>query len=65
MQPMTCSEDFSFMPQACPGCYLIMGNGEGAEGGCLLHNPAYDFNDASPPYGADDWCSPLGRSWPG
>ncbi|MCY1268786.1 Hippurate hydrolase [compost metagenome] len=55
MQPMTCSEDFSFMLQACPGCYLIMGNGEGAEGGCLLHNPAYDFNDASLPYGASYW----------
>ncbi len=55
MQPMTCSEDFSFMLQACPGSYLIMGNGEGAEGGCLLHNPAYDFNDASLPYGASYW----------
>lgn len=55
MQPMTCSEDFSFMLQACPGSYLIMGNGEGAEGGCLLHNPAYDFNDASLPYGANYW----------
>ncbi|WP_057092651.1 M20 aminoacylase family protein [Comamonas thiooxydans] len=55
MQPMTCSEDFSFMLQACSGCYLIMGNGEGTEGGCLLHNPDYDFNDASLPYGASYW----------
>ncbi|AZD07110.1 Catalyzes the cleavage of p-aminobenzoyl-glutamate to p-aminobenzoate and glutamate, subunit A [Pseudomonas chlororaphis] len=55
MQPMTCSEDFSFMLQACPGSYLIMGNGEGTAGGCLLHNPAYDFNDACLPYGASYW----------
>jgi hippurate hydrolase len=34
---MTCSEDFSFMLQACSGCYLIIGNGEEL-GGCLLHN---------------------------
>ncbi|AVU37485.1 MULTISPECIES: M20 aminoacylase family protein [Serratia] len=55
MQPMTCSEDFSFMLQACPGSYLIMGNGQGTEGGCPLHNPAYDFNDAALPYGASYW----------
>lgn len=55
MQPMTCSEDFSFMLQACSGCYLIIGNGEETEGGCLLHNPDYDFNDASLPYGASYW----------
>ncbi|WP_372437169.1 M20 aminoacylase family protein [Pseudomonas chlororaphis subsp. aureofaciens] len=55
MQPMTCSEDFSFMLQACPGSYLIMGNGEGADGGCLLHNSAYDFNDTGLPYGASYW----------
>lgn len=24
-------------------------------GGCLLHNPDYDFNDASLPYGASYW----------
>lgn len=55
MEPMTCSEDFSFMLQACPGCYLIMGNGEGAEGGYSLHNSAYDFNDTALPYGASYW----------
>lgn len=29
-----------------PGCYSWLGNGP-AEGGCLLHNPAYDFNDSN------------------
>ncbi|TAK41647.1 MAG: amidohydrolase [Betaproteobacteria bacterium] len=45
------SEDFSFMLDAVPGCYINIGNGDG-EGACEVHNPAYDFNDAALPYGA-------------
>ena len=45
------SEDFSFMLNACPGAYMMNGNGEG-EGGCAVHNPAYDFNDEILPLGA-------------
>jgi hippurate hydrolase len=45
------SEDFSFMLEAVPGCYLNIGNGVG-EGGCEVHNPAYDFNDQALPLGA-------------
>lgn len=45
------SEDFSFMLNACPGAYMMIGNGEG-EGGCAVHNPAYDFNDEILPLGA-------------
>ncbi|OGA31922.1 MAG: amidohydrolase [Betaproteobacteria bacterium RIFCSPLOWO2_12_FULL_64_23] len=45
------SEDFSFMLEKVPGCYINIGNGEG-EGGCEVHNPAYDFNDAALPLGA-------------
>jgi hippurate hydrolase len=45
------SEDFSFMLEKVPGCYINIGNGEG-EGGCEVHNPAYDFNDAALPVGA-------------
>lgn len=55
LQPLTGSEDFSFMLQACPGCYLIIGNGEGEQGGCMVHNPRYDFNDAILPIGASYW----------
>lgn len=44
VQPSTGSEDFGYMLQSVPGCYAWLGNGPG-EGGCLLHNPAYDFND--------------------
>jgi hippurate hydrolase len=45
------SEDFSFMLEKVPGCYLNIGNGIG-EGGCEVHNPAYDFNDQALPLGA-------------
>jgi hippurate hydrolase len=45
------SEDFSFMLERVPGCYLNLGNGDG-EGACEVHNPAYDFNDAALPLGA-------------
>jgi hippurate hydrolase len=45
------SEDFSFMLEQVPGCYINIGNGTG-ESGCEVHNPAYDFNDRALPLGA-------------
>jgi amidohydrolase len=45
------AEDFSYMLNARPGAMLWLGNGPG-EGGCLLHNPNYDFNDDALPIGA-------------
>ena len=45
------SEDFSFMLERVPGCYLNIGNGSG-EASCEVHNPGYDFNDAALPFGA-------------
>ena len=53
--PIAASEDFAFMLDAVPGCYLWIGNGEGAEGGCMVHNPGYDFNDAALGTGASYW----------
>ncbi len=52
--PVMGSEDFAFMLQAKAGCYVFVGNGP-AEGGCLLHNPGYDFNDEVLPLGAAYW----------
>ena len=49
------SEDFSYMLEQRPGAYIQIGNGEGADeggGGCEVHNPGYDFNDAALPLGA-------------
>jgi len=45
------SEDFSYMLDRRPGAYIQIGNGDGA-GGCEVHNPGYDFNDAALPLGA-------------
>jgi hippurate hydrolase len=49
------SEDFAWMLKERPGCYIIVGNGEGSWGGCSVHNPGYDFNDEVIPYGASLW----------
>jgi len=64
LQPLTGSEDFAFMLEHCPGSYLIVGNGEGdhhATGGCSVHNPGYDFNDAMLPIAASYWVQLVRR----
>jgi hippurate hydrolase len=48
------AEDFSYMLREKPGCYVWIGNGL-AEGGCMLHNPHYDFNDNVLTLGATYW----------
>jgi hippurate hydrolase len=45
------AEDFSYMLEARPGAFILIGNGDSAR----LHNPAYDFNDAALPYGMSYW----------
>ena len=52
--PSMGAEDFAYMLGARPGCYVWMGNGLG-EGGCMLHNPKYDFNDDALAVGASYW----------
>ncbi|MRS98897.1 amidohydrolase [Ralstonia pickettii] len=51
---MTGSEDFAVMLEHCPGSYLLIGNGDG-DGGCMVHNPGYDFNDTNIAIGAAYW----------
>jgi hippurate hydrolase len=54
--PLTASEDFAFMLERVPGSYLLIGNGtELGEGGCAVHNPGYDFNDANIGIGSAYW----------
>jgi hippurate hydrolase len=50
-EPTMGGEDFAYMLQARPGAYVFLGQG-GAQGGCFLHNPSYDFNDEVIPLGA-------------
>ena len=61
-EPVTGSEDFSFFLEKVPGCYVFIGNGEGSEGGCMVHHPGYDFNDACLSTGATYWVR-LVESW--
>ena len=68
-EPTMGSEDFSFFLQAKPGCYFVIGNGDGEhrEGGhglgpCMLHNPSYDFNDDLIPLGATAWVR-IAEQW--
>ena len=62
VEPTMGAEDFAFMLEAKPGCYVFIGNGDGTHremghglGPCMLHNPSYDFNDALIPIGATYW----------
>ena len=50
------SEDFAWMLLKRPGCYIWIGNGDGA-GSCMVHNPGYDFNDDILPIGASYWAT--------
>jgi amidohydrolase len=52
--PSMGAEDFAFMMNAVKGSYIWIGNGPG-EGGCILHNANYDFNDAALVLGASYW----------
>ena len=68
-EPTMGAEDFSYFLQAKPGCYFLIGNGDGThrEGGhgmgpCMLHNPSYDFNDELIPLGATAWVR-LAEAW--
>ncbi len=68
-EPTMGAEDFSYFLQARPGCYFVIGNGDGAHrqsghgmGPCMLHNPSYDFNDELIPLGATLWVR-LAERW--
>ncbi len=68
-EPTMGAEDFSFFLQAVPGCYFLIGNGDGSHrvgghglGPCMLHNPSYDFNDDLIPLGATVWVK-MAEAW--
>jgi len=52
--PSMTAEDFAFMLEARPGCYIWLGQGTGASTH-MLHSPTYDFNDAVIPGGIAWW----------
>jgi hippurate hydrolase len=68
-QPTMGAEDFAFMLQKKPGCYVFIGNGDGMHrssghglGPCSLHNGSYDFNDDILAIGASFWTR-LAEQW--
>ena len=68
-EPTMGAEDFSYYLLEKPGCYFMIGNGDGAHrqgghgmGPCMLHNPSYDFNDDLIPLGATAWVR-LAEAW--
>lgn len=54
LPPSMGAEDFAFMLQQRPGCYVWIGNGPD-DGNRNLHSPHYDFNDEILPLGASYW----------
>jgi hippurate hydrolase len=71
IEPTMGAEDFAFMLLERPGCYVFIGNGDGAHrdaghgmGPCMLHNPSYDFNDELIPIGATLWTRLVERFLP-
>jgi len=52
------------MLQEKPGCYVYIGNGVGSKGGCMMHNPHYDFNDEILSHGASYWVMLIDAALP-
>ncbi len=68
-KPTMAAEDFAHMLEHKPGCYVFIGNGEGAHrgvghgpGACVLHNASFDFNDDILSIGATYWVR-LAETW--
>jgi amidohydrolase len=68
-EPTMGAEDFSYFLLEKPGCYFLIGNGDGSHrsgghgaGPCMLHNPSYDFNDELIPLGGSMWVR-LAENW--
>jgi amidohydrolase len=68
-EPTMGAEDFSYFLLESPGCYFVIGNGQGAHresghalGPCELHNPSYDFNDDLIAIGGSMWVQ-LVKAW--
>jgi amidohydrolase len=63
LAPSMGAEDFAFMLEKRPGCYVWVGNGP-TDGGRQLHNPRYDFNDDILPIGVAYWGELVERALP-
>lgn len=57
--PAMASDDFAQMCLETPGCYVLLGQGEGSEP-ITLHNSKYDFNDKVISVGVRFWLALAG-----
>jgi amidohydrolase len=58
--PLMGAEDFSYMLNQRPGCYIFVGNGDTA----ACHHPAYDFDDNAIPAGTSYWAKLVETALP-
>ncbi|MEP2031117.1 MAG: M20 aminoacylase family protein [Paracoccaceae bacterium] len=59
-EPVMGAEDFSYMLEARPGAYLMLGQGDGVG----VHHPKYNFNDEVSPIGASFFARLVERAQP-
>jgi hippurate hydrolase len=62
--PRMGAEDFSYMAQAVPGCFVRLGQAGGDKGAVPVHHPRYDFNDDILPIGASLWAALVEQELP-
>ena len=62
--PRMGGEDFAYMAQQAPGCFLRIGQADGARGSNPAHHPSYDFNDDILPIGASYWAALVEQELP-
>ncbi|MBZ0130898.1 MAG: amidohydrolase [Rhodobacteraceae bacterium] len=54
------AEDFSYMLEARPGAYILVGNGDTP----MCHHPQYNFNDEAIPAGCSYWATLVETAMP-
>ncbi len=57
-------EDFSYMAQKVPGCFVRVGQAAADKGTTSVHHPKYDFNDDILPLGASLWATLVEQELP-
>jgi len=57
-------EDFAYMAQKVPGCFVRIGQADGARGSQPVHTVTYDFNDDILPIGASLWSTLVEQELP-
>jgi len=62
--PAMGGEDFAYMAQKVPGCFVRIGQADGVRGSQPVHTVTYDFNDDILPIGASLWSTLVEQEMP-